>query len=132
MSAAVLACRTSFAYVPNGARMWVASPNRITAFFCTESIGVAATPSITGLAPPSVPKNDCTPTATPPSSTTLTFLLARNFCAQTVPGLGDVAVVELELELLLQPGAASTAAVTAAKPARPSLLCLRTVVPPGG
>src|SRR2546429_3695527 len=24
----------------NGARMWVASPNRITAFFCTESTGV--------------------------------------------------------------------------------------------
>jgi hypothetical protein len=46
--------------------------------------------------------------------------------------LVDVAAVELELELLLQPAAASTAAVTAAKPARPSLLCLRTVVPPGG
>ena len=65
--------------------MWVASPNRITVFFCTESIGVAATPSITGLSPPSVLKNDCTPIATPPSSITLTFLLARNFCAQTVP-----------------------------------------------
>jgi hypothetical protein len=44
--------------------------------------------------------------------------------------LVEVAGVELELELL-QP-AASTAAATAAKPARPSLLCLRTVVPPGG
>jgi hypothetical protein len=47
-------------------------------------------------------------------------------------GGADVAGVELELELLLQPAAASTAAVTAAKLARPSLLCLRTVVPPGG
>jgi hypothetical protein len=45
--------------------------------------------------------------------------------------LGEVAAAELELELL-QPAAASTAAATAAKPARPSLLCLRTVVPPGG
>jgi hypothetical protein len=45
--------------------------------------------------------------------------------------LVEVPAVELELELLLQPAAASTAA-TAAKPARPSLLCLRTVVPPGG
>src|SRR5215472_292505 len=36
--------------------------------------------------------------------------------------------VELELELLLQPAAASSAAATAAKPI---LLCLRTVVPPG-
>ena len=80
-----MACRTSFAYVPNGARMWVASPNRITAFLCTESIGVAATPSITGLAPSSVQKNDWTPIATPPSLITLTFLFARNFCAQTVP-----------------------------------------------
>jgi hypothetical protein len=46
--------------------------------------------------------------------------------------LVEVPAVELELELLLQPAAASTAAATAAKPARPSLLCLRTVVPPGG
>jgi hypothetical protein len=45
--------------------------------------------------------------------------------------LVEVAGVELELELL-QPAAASTAAATAAKPARPGLLCLRTVVPPGG
>jgi hypothetical protein len=36
--------------------------------------------------------------------------------------------LELELELLLQPAAASTAAATAAKPI---LLSLRTVVPPG-
>jgi len=46
--------------------------------------------------------------------------------------LVEAPAVELELELLLQPAAASTAAATAAKPARPSLLCLRTVVPPGG
>jgi hypothetical protein len=46
--------------------------------------------------------------------------------------LVEVPAAELELELLLQPAAASTAAATAAKPARPSLLCLRTVVPPGG
>jgi hypothetical protein len=46
--------------------------------------------------------------------------------------LVEVPAVELELELLLQPAAASTAAATAAKPATPSLLCLRTVVPPGG
>jgi hypothetical protein len=46
--------------------------------------------------------------------------------------LVELPAVELELELLLQPAAASTAAATAAKPARPSLLCLRTVVPPGG
>jgi hypothetical protein len=46
--------------------------------------------------------------------------------------LVEVPAVELELELLLQPAAASTAAATAAKPARPSLLCLRTVVPPDG
>ena len=38
------------------------------------------------------------------------------------------AELELELELLLQPAAASSAAATAAKPI---LLCLRTVVPPG-
>jgi hypothetical protein len=44
------------------------------------------------------------------------------------PVVGAV-VVELGLELLLQPAAASTAA-TAVKPAKPSLLCLRTVVPP--
>jgi hypothetical protein len=44
--------------------------------------------------------------------------------------LVGAAGVELELELL-QP-AASTVAATAAKPATPSLLCLRTVVPPGG
>jgi hypothetical protein len=52
--------------------------------------------------------------------------------------VADVAGVELELELLLllllllQPAAASTAAATAAKLAMPSLVCLRTVVPPGG
>jgi hypothetical protein len=39
-----------------------------------------------------------------------------------------VAELELELELLLQPAAASSAAATAAKPI---LLSLRTVVPPG-
>jgi hypothetical protein len=39
-----------------------------------------------------------------------------------------VAELELELELLLQPAAASDAATTAAKPI---LLSLRTVVPPG-
>jgi hypothetical protein len=49
-----------------------------------------------------------------------------------VGALVEVPAAELELELLLQPAAASTAAATAAKPARPSLLCLRTVVPPGG
>jgi hypothetical protein len=36
----------------------------------------------------------------------------------------------LELELLLQPAAASTAA-TAATPTDPNLRCLRTMVPPG-
>ena len=47
--------------------------------------------------------------------------------------LADVAGAGLELELLLlQPAAASAAAVTAAKLAKPSLLCLRTVVPPDG
>ena len=65
--------------------MWVASPNRITALLCVVSIGVAATPSITGLAPWSVEKNDWTPIATPPMSITLTFLFARNFWAQVVP-----------------------------------------------
>jgi hypothetical protein len=45
------------------------------------------------------------------------------------PAVGVVvAGLELELELLLQPAAASTAAATAAKPI---LLSLRTVVPPG-
>jgi len=44
--------------------------------------------------------------------------------------LVGAAGAELELELL-QP-AARTVAATAAKPARPSLWCLRTVVPPGG
>jgi len=39
-----------------------------------------------------------------------------------------VAELVLELELLLQPAAASSAAATAAKPI---LLSLRTVVPPG-
>jgi hypothetical protein len=42
--------------------------------------------------------------------------------------VGLVVVVELELELLLQPAAASAAATTAAKPI---LLSLRAVVPPG-
>jgi hypothetical protein len=43
--------------------------------------------------------------------------------------VGTVVVeLELELELLLQPAAASAAATTAAKPI---LLSLRTVVPPG-
>ena len=54
-------------------------------FFCTASIGVAATPSITGLAPLSVLKNDWTPIATPPRSITETLLFARNFWAQPVP-----------------------------------------------
>jgi len=44
------------------------------------------------------------------------------------PVVGAVVEVELELELLLQPAAASAAATTAAKPI---LLSLRTVVPPG-
>jgi hypothetical protein len=42
--------------------------------------------------------------------------------------LVGVVVLELELELLLQPATASSAAATAAKPI---LLSLRTVVPPG-
>ena len=42
--------------------------------------------------------------------------------------LGVVVELELELELLLQPAAASSAAATTAKPI---LLCLRTLVPPG-
>jgi hypothetical protein len=45
---------------------------------------------------------------------------------EVVTGVG--LELELELELLLQPAAASTAAATAAKPI---LLSLRTVVPPG-
>ena len=60
------------------------------------------------------------------------MILIALFCLLAGAALVEVAAVELELELLLQPAAASTAAATAAKPARPSLLCLRTVVPPGG
>jgi hypothetical protein len=45
------------------------------------------------------------------------------------PVVGAVVVeLELELELLLQPAAATSAAATAAKPI---LLSLRTMVPPG-
>ena len=53
-SAAVLACRTWLAYVPNGPSTWVTSPNRITALDLTESTGVTDTPMMTGLAVPSV------------------------------------------------------------------------------
>jgi hypothetical protein len=49
-----------------------------------------------------------------------------------VPAAAVVGAAGAGLELeLLQP-AARTVAATAAKPARPSLLNLRTVVPPGG
>ena len=53
-SAAVLACRTWLAYVPNGPSTWVTSPNRITAFDLTESTGVTDTPTMTGFAVPIV------------------------------------------------------------------------------
>ena len=43
--------------------------------------------------------------------------------------LVGAAVVEVELALL-HPATASAVAATAAKPATPSLLCLRTVIPP--
>jgi hypothetical protein len=56
-------------------------------------------------------------------------VLAGRLLAGALVGVVVVGVVvELELELLLQPAVASAAAATAAKPI---LLSLRTVVPPG-
>ncbi len=54
-------------------------------FFCTASNGVTATPSITGILPCSVLKNDCAPTATPPVAISGSDLFARNWLAQVVP-----------------------------------------------
>jgi hypothetical protein len=62
----------------------------------------------------------------PPAPVLAGTALADVTGVEVVTGVG--LELELELELLLQPAAASTAAATAAKPI---LLSLRTVVPPG-
>jgi hypothetical protein len=55
-------------------------------------------------------------------------VLAGRLLAGALLGVVTELELELELELLLQPAAASSAAATTAKPI---LLCLRTLVPPG-